>query len=182
MKINPDILIGQRVCLREMKEEDVQYVVEWRNDPEIGKWFFYQNRLTIEKYLKWFRRRKTDRLDYIICDKKNMRPIGTINFKNIEKDKAEAGKMLGNKNYWKKGFAKEAFSLWVKMGFNILKLKSIYLKTMVNNIANIKLNEKLGFEVIDMIKVTIKPKLNKVDAFVMELKHKKFLEKQLHKK
>ena len=39
-----------------MSEEDAPYIVEWRNDPEIKKWMFNQEEITIESHLNWFRK------------------------------------------------------------------------------------------------------------------------------
>jgi RimJ/RimL family protein N-acetyltransferase len=176
MTINSDLLVGSKVYLRKMEERDALYIVRWRNEQEIKKWFLNQNRLTFEEHMKWFIKKKTDRLDYIICVKKTQQPIGTLNYKNIKKDKAEVGKMLGNKEYWGRDFAKEAYFLWLKVGFNVLKLKHIYAQTMVKNIPNIKLNEKFGFKVIAKIKVKLKPGLEE-DFFIMRLKSEEFIGK-----
>ena len=49
--------------------------------------------------------------------------------------------MIGNKKYRGKGYAKEAYTLWLKYGFSELNLEEIYGRTMIDNISNIKLNE-----------------------------------------
>src|SRR5690554_5382937 len=126
-----EIIKGTRVYLRRLTEEDSCYVVNWRNDPEIRKWMFNQQELTIENHLKWFRSVDFEkRLDYVICDLKNDVPIGTVNFVDIAQKSAEAGKMLGNKDYWGGGYAKEAFLLWLRFGFVRLELKRVIVQTM----------------------------------------------------
>ena len=146
MKNENKIILGEKVYLRKMSEEDAPYIVEWRNDPEIKKWMFNQEEITIESHLNWFRKRSSNRLDYMICDKQTNLPIGTVSFSNIEDKKAEAGKMIGNKKYRGKGYAKEAYTLWLKYGFSELNLEEIYGRTMIDNISNIKLNENIGFK------------------------------------
>ncbi len=142
-----EIIYGERIYLRKMIEDDASFIVEWRNDPEIKKWMFNQEELTIEKHLEWYKKQNASkRIDYIICDTKNNQCIGTVNFINIKGSQAEAGKMLGNKNYWGGGYAKEAFRLWLNHGFDDLGFKKISVRTMINNNPNIKLNEKLGFK------------------------------------
>lgn len=168
-------LTGERIFLRPMTREDSSFIVSWRNDPEIKKWMFNQRPLTIEEHLKWFEKPKPDRLDYVICDKENSLPIGTVNFINMEAKRAEAGKMLGDKNYWGGGFAREAFSLWLNAGFKILKLQTIYVKTMTANTANIKLNEKLGFTAVKTDHVELEG-AGKTDVLIMELDKEKFYE------
>jgi len=136
---------GDKVFLREMSIHDAEYIVKWRNDPAIQKWMFTQNKLTIEGHLNWFKKRE-NRIDYIICEIEEGIPIGTVNYINIEDKRAEAGKMLGNKNYWGGGYAKEAFILWLNIGFNELNFDEVYVKTMKHNKPNIGLNRKIGFK------------------------------------
>lgn len=136
---------GHKVFLREMTTDDAEFIVKWRNDPAIQKWMFNQDKLTKEGHLSWFEKRE-NRIDYIICEAESSKPIGTVNYINIEENRAEAGKMLGDKNYWGGGYAKEAFILWLNIGFNDLGFDHIYVKTMSHNKPNIGLNRKLGFE------------------------------------
>jgi RimJ/RimL family protein N-acetyltransferase len=129
-----------------MEDRDAACIVRWRNNPDIKKWFFNQMLLTVESHLNWFRsEEKQKRYDYIICDAVNGKQIGTINFSNIADNEAEIGKLIGEKDYVGKGYAKEATYLWLYFGFNTLGFSKIIAKTMHDNIDNIKLNEKFGF-------------------------------------
>lgn len=140
------VIRGKRVFLRPIELDDAVNIVKWRNDPEIKRWMFNQDQITLETHLNWFHSLKSNRIDYVICDIENEKPIGTLNFINIKYKKAEAGKMLGDKEYWGKGYAKEAFKLWIDFGFSELGLEVITVQTMAENIGNIKLNEKLAFK------------------------------------
>jgi len=169
MNIENHIIKGERVLLRNMREDDAPYIIRWRNNPDIIKWMFNQNPLTLEEHIRWFySEEKQKRYDYIICDILNDKPIGSVCFNNIEGHKAELGKMIGDKNYEGKGYAKEAVSLWLDFGFNILRLTTIIAKTMSNNTANIKLNEKLGF-VIEKEDIVVYDN-NPYKIFVMTLR------------
>lgn len=148
-KIDPVLLFGERVYLREMKKEDAPYIVSWRNDPDIKKWMFNQNDITIEEHLKWFAEYKKNRKDYIICIRQKNKPIGTVSFTDIVGNSAEVGKMIGDKKYWGGGYAKEAFLIWLNIGFKIWDFYSITAKTMSNNVKNIELNKRIGFRNYD---------------------------------
>ena len=176
MTIDPVYLIGDRVCLREMTEADALNIVAWRNDPEIRKWMFNQDVLTLESHLRWFRRSKSDRVDYVICERENHQPIGTVNYTNIGKNEGEAGKMLGDKTYWGRGFAKEAFLLWLRIGFTVFGFKRIYIRTIADNAANIILNQKIGFEISGETKMEIDGNLT-VNVLTMELSRENFHER-----
>ena len=140
-----NLIEGEKVFLREMEIADSDYVVKWRSDNEILKWMKKQDKITLNSHKQWFSSPKLDRVDYIICDQNTKKPIGTLNFTNIDGQVAEAGKMLGDKAYWGGGYAKEAFSLWIDFGFKFLKLEKIYIHTREDNVGNIILNQKLGF-------------------------------------
>ena len=145
-------LEGPKLLLRPMILSDANKVVEWRNDKDILKWMFKKNKISIEDHINWFNSRK-NRYDYIIIDKIKNKPIGTVNYvlSSINKFEAEAGKLIGERQYWGKGYAKEAFKIWINFGFNKLFLNKIIVKTNANNLANIGLNKSLGFKKIKMI-------------------------------
>ena len=50
--------------------------------------------------------------------------------------------MIGNKEYRGKGYAKEAYILWLNYGFSELGFEEIYGSNAHNNIPNIKLKSK----------------------------------------
>ena len=163
---------GEKVFLREMFTDDADLIVKWRNDPEIQKWMFNQDILTKEEHLSWFDRRE-NRIDFMICEVESGKPIGTVNFINIEEDRAEAGKMIGDKNYWGGGYAKEAFILWLNIGFNDLGFEEVYVKTMSQNKPNIGLNLKLGFKEKDRRPKEITGN-KKIEELVMSIDKEKF--------
>jgi RimJ/RimL family protein N-acetyltransferase len=138
---------GERVFLRPMGINDAEHVVGWRNDPETLANIFTSEPITVESQLKWLNSPRKNRLDYVICLKDSKKPIGTVNFTNVDMGnlKAEAGKLLGEKSARGKGLAKEAFIVWISFGFRELGFNRIYIRTMVSNTVNIQLNKKLGF-------------------------------------
>ena len=145
-------LEGPKILLRPMVLSDAEKVVEWRNNKDILKWMFKKNKISVEDHKKWFNSREK-RYDYIILDKKKLKPIGTVNYVLNSKNKfvAEAGKLIGEQDYWGKGYAKEAFRIWIDFGFNNLSLKKIIVKTNVKNSKNIGLNLSLGFNKVKVI-------------------------------
>ena len=168
------VLRGDRVLLRPMREEDAELIVRWRNDPEIRKWLFSTDPFTIESHLEWFRQPKADRLDFVICLRESEYPIGTVNYTNIDfqNAKAEAGKMLGDQTQWGKGLAKESFRLWLAFGFEHLCLTHIYALTLSTNSTNIKLNEKIGFQVEKVLREEYQRGDKLYDVVVMSLTYK----------
>ena len=56
-----------------------------------------------------------------------------------------------------RGYAKEAFKIWIDFGFDSINLDKIIVNTKSNNKVNIALNTKLGFKITNHF---IKKKIN----------------------
>jgi RimJ/RimL family protein N-acetyltransferase len=154
-----------------MRLEDAEYIVCWRSDPDIIANIFSREPLTLEFHLKWFNSPRQNRLDYVICLRDDEKPIGTVNFVDIDLHnlKAEAGKMVGNKSVWGKGLAKEACILWLSYGFKELGLNRIYTRILSHNIASIELDKKLGFKQEGLLRQDYRSATGFQDVIVMGL-------------
>ncbi len=152
---NKNRIITPRLLLRPIVKNDTELIVEWRNHlakEQILIFFDQEEELTIEKHLAWFKNNRKNRIDYMFINKSENKPIGILHFKNINKllGIAEAGKMIGDYSFRKRGFAKEAFGFWLKYGFEQLGFEKIYIYTDKKNTSNIGLNLKLGFKKVNI--------------------------------
>lgn len=175
---------GKRVYIRPMAEDDATFIVKWRNDPVVSKFFFIEHHLTVDSHLEWFRNIHNDRIEFVVCLSDNNIPIGTVSLKDVNQDhlRAEGGKMIGDQSQWGKGLAKEAFVLLVKFTFEILKLNRIYVYTDSRNIRNIELNIRLGFKKEGILRKHVKHGQLFHDVVIMGLLREdaeKLLEKEL---
>ncbi len=66
--------------------------------------------------------------------------------------RAELRKLIGESDCRGKGLAEEATRLWMQYGIIGLSLEKIYLSTLQTQIANIKLNEDIGFKVEGLLR------------------------------
>jgi RimJ/RimL family protein N-acetyltransferase len=140
-------LIGEHIQIKIFnKLNDVQIVKRWLDD-EIGRWFLLSRSYT-----------RDTTLNQLIDDERNIlgiitvndsHPIGLMGYldHDITHGKAEMRKLIGEKEYREKGFAKEATQLWINYGISNLNLKKIYVNTIENNIRNVTLNKELGFQI-----------------------------------
>ncbi len=137
-----------RLWLRPMREEDAELIVAWRNEPSTAAMFFIAPP-TLDEHLRWFHSGREWRVDYVIVRKEEGRPIGVVNFRDIDEVRgvAEGGKLIGDLNSRGRGMAKEAFAAWLMYGFGTLGLRRVMIRTRTDNTANIRINEKLGFHV-----------------------------------
>jgi RimJ/RimL family protein N-acetyltransferase len=65
---------------------------------------------------------------------------------NLKLGTGEYGILMGDKNEWGKGYAKEASLTIIDYCFNIIGLRKITLGVISENISAINLYKKLGFE------------------------------------
>jgi len=82
------------------------------------------------------------------------RAIGAMAYLDHSKKqrRAELRKLIGDPACRGKGLAEEATRLWVQYGISGLGLRKIYVSTLQTQIANIKLNENIGFKVEGLLR------------------------------
>ncbi len=82
------------------------------------------------------------------------KPIGALAYLDHDEDqkRAELRKLVGDSEYRGLGLAEEATRLWISYGLNALKLEKIYVSTSQANLGNIKLNERIGFQVEGLLR------------------------------
>jgi RimJ/RimL family protein N-acetyltransferase len=145
-------LIGETVYLRLIQEEDVTEAYRsWFNDPEVCQFNehhrFPMDRARMQEYFEVVIKPRND-LVLAICDKQIDAHIGNISLQSIDRTSrhAEYAIVIGNKNFWGKGIAKEASKLIIKHGFSELNLHRIYCGTSSANVGMQKVATSLGFK------------------------------------
>lgn len=132
---------GRYIELRSVIEEDAEFTLAIRQEPEFVK-FLPRLNITIEQQRAWIKKQREDKGDYFfLAVTKDNRPIGTLGVYNIEKDTAESGRLA------LKGDALqniEACLLLFKFSFEILKLKEMTGFVYADNKRAIRFNKKLG--------------------------------------
>jgi len=105
-------IVGERVRLRPLEKDDLENRVRWFNDPEVSENLILDEKLNIEKTIKWFDCAQKDesRRDFVI-ETVDKQPIGFIGFRKISKKNLSAcvyivigeKKLLGER-YWYRSF------------------------------------------------------------------------------
>lgn len=172
------MIIGEKVVLREIEEEDLDLIIKWRNDPEILKWLFSYSPLSRVKQRKWYEgylEEDTQQI-FIIELKEEKTPIGTIGLTDIDykNQKGELTIIIGEKGYWGKGLGEESLKLLVKFAFNEMNFRKIKALVFSDNDKAIKMYEKCGFKEEGNFKEEIFKEGNFKDVVVMS----KFREKE----
>lgn len=146
--------IKKKIFLKIFKPSDVDKTnyLKWLKDKEVIK-FLYRDDLNVAikkkeiiRYVKDLFKSKNN-FFYLIFIKDIA--IGTIKIGHIDwKAKtADIGIMIGEKNYWNKGYATEAIKLIVKLTKAKLNLRKLVAGTPGLNYGMIKAFKKNGFKV-----------------------------------
>jgi RimJ/RimL family protein N-acetyltransferase len=145
-------LEGERVLLREEREEDILHLAALRNDLETQAWSKtlppdYTQAMYARRYQD--REFSYDRADgrFIIVSKVSGEFAGTILYTGLQpRWSATIGIMLAKK-FWGSGFAYDAQEVLLKFLFEELGLRVIRLYTHSGNERAVRLAEKSGFRV-----------------------------------
>ena len=140
---------GKKIYLRPITMEDTENIVKWRNSDRVRKNFIYQAQFTREGHENWMRTKVVtgEVVQFIICEKENDRPVGSVYFRDIDSDnkKAEYGIFIGEADAAGKGYGSETARLAVEYARDVLKLHKLMLRVFADNIGAVKSYENAGF-------------------------------------
>lgn len=143
-------LQGEKIYLRLMTKEDTDRIVRWRNNPRVRKNFIYQKPFTREGHLDWIEKKVNtgEVIQFIICEKETDRPVGSVYFRDINREhrRAEYGIFIGEDDAVGHGIGSETCRLACRYGFEVEKWHKIILRAFSDNMAAIRSYEKAGFE------------------------------------
>ena len=149
-KIKQPTLTGEVLELRPMSTAYVsKRYVAWLNDPQVNQYLEIRferatlagSRIYIKNVLK-----DSSMYFFAIVAHDGMH-IGNIKLGPIDRHHkvASIGLIIGDKDYWGKGYASEAMQLIEKFAFEELKLHKLTAGAYVNNVGSIRLFQKRGF-------------------------------------
>ena len=190
-EINNYLVENSRIYFSQLNINGLSDFHEYSVMPELYKYLEFEPFKTInesELYLKkLFKRMKKSnhKSNYWFIHLKNKKIIGTIallrniynsnDMKEIFKDNSiinfDKSGELGNglsPAFWRQGLMSEAMKSLIDFSFKSLDLDFLWCKTRIDNIPNIKLMEKLGFEKLNIIKSFYKNNLGDIhDAQIL---------------
>jgi len=140
-----------RVYLRALEIEDYKITFEWRKDLEI-QYGFNDKRVFVssENERKWLETAINDfsKVSLGICLKENDKLIGMTFLNDIDMHNrtGHCPSLIGDKEYWGKGYATEARMLILHHAFIDRGLNRVWAKIITDNIASIRMCEKCGYK------------------------------------
>lgn len=144
-------LEGKRIYLREVRPCDVNDdYYRWLNDPEVGRYletrFKPNSPDRIAAYVREVEE-KSDQVFMAIIVKRGKQHIGNIKIGPINwyHRLSDVSILIGEKDYWGKGYGTEAIQLIVGYAFNVLNLHKLSAGAYAGNIGSIRAFEKANF-------------------------------------
>lgn len=141
--------IGNKIVLIPITKEYTELIVKWRNNERVYNNFIFSEKFTTQMHDKWMdtKVKSGEVVQFIIAVKENNKPIGSVYFRDIDKEKsiAEYGIFIGEDMEVGKGYGTEAANLALEYAFCELKLDSVFLRVFADNKAAISSYKTAGF-------------------------------------
>ncbi|MBP6857671.1 MAG: GNAT family N-acetyltransferase [Candidatus Pacebacteria bacterium] len=150
-------LQGKRLYLRPLDLSDLSLVQRFVNDPDVRKYLSSTYPLSKGDEEEWIKRvssRNPNNIVLAVVLKKDNKFLGTMGLHRIDYVSGIActGSMLGAKEEWNKGYAREAKMLLLEYAFMTLNLRKICSDAFAKNKGSIKHNQNCGYKVEGVLK------------------------------
>ncbi|HLG93648.1 MAG TPA: GNAT family protein [candidate division Zixibacteria bacterium] len=150
---NPKLVFlkGKKTILRPLrKSTDFELCLRWINDPDVNQYLLVFFPVTEKKEKDWFDHLANNPHEVVLgIETLDGKLIGTMGLHRINsKDRtAMTGALIGEKEYWGKGYGTDAKMTLLDYAFNTLNLRKINSSVYAFNKRSLKYNLKCGYKV-----------------------------------
>jgi UDP-4-amino-4,6-dideoxy-N-acetyl-beta-L-altrosamine N-acetyltransferase len=136
-----------KIELKDIKFEDVEIIRNWRNSPEISKYMYTDDYISIEKQEKWFKNLVIDKAQKQWLIVYENEKIGVAYLYNIRENFRSCywGFYLAERNHRGKGIGSLVENEVIEYVFNVLDYNKLLCEVLEQNNRVIKMHEKFGF-------------------------------------
>lgn len=170
---------GEKVCLRAYTENDIPTATKFVNDRELKKLLVttIPFPMTIWEEESWIKSQQSNNqgtYNFAIEDIESNKYIGGCGIQNVNwlARVATVGIMIGDKDYWGKGYGTDAMKVLINFIFDDMNINKIRLGTFSFNERAIKSYQKCGFEVEGVLKDEIFKDGKYYDEIIMSIFNK----------
>lgn len=145
---------GQRVRLRPPERAEVPLYTRWMMNPALREYVTVRyislalEETWFERILEAMRHQPPTEMHFVIEVRDDSTPIGMCGLHRLDwvNRNAEFGIVIGEPDYWGKGYGTDATRTLVDIGFTWFALHRIYLRVIEDNIRAIRAYERAGFK------------------------------------
>ena len=144
------MLKGKRVTLRSIERSDIPTFVRWFNDRAVTRFLARQQPMSLAEEERWFEHRLENPEGFIFgIAAEDGALVGNIGLHQINwKDRhAMLGIVIGEKEYWGRGYGTDAISTMLRFAFNEQNLHRVWLYVYPENERALRCYERCGFQI-----------------------------------
>jgi len=179
------ILAGEKTCLGPRRKDLLQTYLRWINDPQVNCYLtMWGAAMSMEDEENWYEGMtgSPEHRLLTVYDRENLKPIGNTGLHQIDSrhGTAEFGIVIGEREYWGRGFGTEATRLMLDYGFTGLGLHCIRLRVFSPNERAIRCYENVGFRRAGRLREAERRGNHRFDHILMDMLHHEFESPMLH--
>lgn len=149
--------MSKRIYLRAFEPEDFKTTIRWRHDDEIWSMLGGPKYFVSEAYeKKWIENGIFNSKDVklAVCLVEDNKHIGNVYFTDINhiNQSCESHVLIGEKQYWGKGYAKEALTMGIEYMVNERNIHRFEAKILESNVPSTKMHQKCGYEIEGLLR------------------------------
>ena len=140
-------IMGNKIYIRPITLDDTDWIVRLRNSKFVQGYFIWRDLLTCDMHRNWMKSKvfTGEVVQYVICEM-DATPIGSVYYRDIDHatSSAEIGIFIDEK-YVGLGYGSDAMDIFIKLGFEHMKLHTINLRVVDSNGRARHVYERMGF-------------------------------------
>lgn len=132
--------------LRPIFDEDLSLVLMWRNAPEVRQNMFNTHLITPEEHFAYFQRIRDDASKrYLLCIDEDERPVGVVNFIDIDEVNRRAFWGFYSGDPSRRGIGRQMGFLALDLAFREMGLHKLNGEVLSTNQTSQDFHQRLGF-------------------------------------
>ncbi len=170
----------ERIYLRALELDDYKVSIEWRKDDRIWEMLGGPKYFVSEAYeKKWVENTIFNSKDVklAICLKENNKYIGNVYMTNIDEINRSCHShiLIGDKEYWGKGYAREALMKAIEYMFKERNIHRIQANVLESNMQSLKMHKKCGYVIDGLLRESVFKDGRYQNQYVLSLLKEEFL-------
>lgn len=170
----------ERIYLRALEIDDYKISIKWRKDDQIWNMLGGPKYFVSEAYeKKWVEDTIFNSKDVklAICLIENDKYIGNVYMTDIDEINRSCNShvLIGDKNYWGKGYAREALLKAIKYMFEERNIHRIQANVLESNELSLKMLKKCGYKVDGLLRDAVYKSGRYQNQYVLSLLKEEFL-------
>ena len=146
----PIFLVGKKIVLRPFSKDDIPTLTHWINDPEVREFVSATLPQTERQEEEWFNKLGADDKNIVLgIETREGVLIGSMGIHQINwRDRiCTTGALIGEKEYWGKGYGTDAKMVILDYIFNVLNLRKVCSAVIAYNKRSLHYSLHCGYQI-----------------------------------